>query len=558
MLTKIKKCFSFVLLVAVMIFFVCPLHAQEEGTIDELMSGFDDQGSESSDSELNGFDEEEEVDDLLEGFEEDIQRTEGLDDGSEFFPSLPFSLDGYVKIGSTYNFDHDKPEGGKTDWRGLPSLRTEMLLELSWKFSNSWQAFVSGKGFYDFAYEINGRDGYTNDVLEDYEKEVELREAWVQGKLTDFLDIKVGRQIVVWGRSDNARITDVLNPLDMREPGMTDIEDLRLPLWMTRVDAYFGNWNLTGIAIHEMRFNKTPPYGTDFYPEINPLSGLGISPFDFESFLSGLGISPFDLQSLMPKESMPQHGGDNTEYAVALNGNFSGWDISFYWANFYNDLPHFDIDLAVDVDSSFPPPMFQGSYNYNFELKHARVNMVGSAFNVTKGNWLFKGEAAYFSGLRFYNVDIDADINVNMPGLILDLEIDEKYDKKYYRTDALLGIEYSGFENTTISIDAANRYITNYDEILELPPIGVKENEFQWFIRLSRNFMNETLTLNFLAAIYGWKGQDGAVERFWAEYDLTDNIKATGGVVFFESGELINFRNIGKNDRLFLEIKYSF
>ena len=52
-----------------------------------------------------------------------------------------------------------------------------MLLELSWKFTDSWQAFVSGKGFYDFAYEINGRDDYTNDVLEEYEKEMNLE--WV-------------------------------------------------------------------------------------------------------------------------------------------------------------------------------------------------------------------------------------------------------------------------------------------------------------------------------------------------------------------------------------------
>jgi len=229
MFNKIKKLALSMMLLAVMIFIVFPVSAQGEDTVDELMSGFDDQGSESSDSDLNGFDEEEEMDDLLDGFEEDAQSTKGPDDDSEFFPSLPFSLDGYVKIGSTYNFDHDKPERNETDWRGLSSLRTEMLLELNWKFSSSWQAFVSGKGFYDFAYEINGRDDYTNDVLEDYEKEVELREAWVQGKLTDFLDIKVGRQIVVWGRSDNVRITDVLNPLDMREPGMTDIEDLRLP-----------------------------------------------------------------------------------------------------------------------------------------------------------------------------------------------------------------------------------------------------------------------------------------------------------------------------------------
>lgn len=555
MLDTVKK-ISLLLLLLLMISFSRPTTGRAEESIDDLMTGFEDQGVESSNKDQKDLNDQENLDDILEGFEEDSQRANESNTTCTFFPPLPFSLDGYVKVGSVYNFDHDKPKNNETDWRGLSSLRTEMLLELSYKYTNSWRLFVSGKGFYDFAYEINGRDDYTDDVLEDYEKEIELREAWVLGRVTDFLDIKVGRQIVVWGRSDNVRVTDVLNPLDIREPGMTDIEDLRLPLWMTRVDAYYGKWNLTGIAIHEIRFNKTPPYGSDFYPEIFSLSDLGIPP-------SG-------LQSFMPEENMPQHGGDNTEYAAALNGTFSGWDISFYWANFYNDLPHPDLD----IDFVWMPPVVP-RLGLDFELKHSRVNMVGSAFNVTTGNWLFKSEIAYFSGLRFYNVDIDADVYIDIPGFFLDVELDEKYDKKYYRTDALLGVEYTGFDNTTISIDAANRYITNFDnfdELNEIPLIvaligddvdvsemlGVKENEFQWFIRLSRNFMNETLTLNFLASIYGWKGQDGAVERFWAEYDLTDNIKLTGGVVFYESGDMLNFRNIGKNDRMFLEIKYSF
>ncbi len=80
------------------------------------------------------------------------------------------------------------------------------------------------------------------------------------------LDIKVGRQIIVWGRSDNMRVTDVLNPLDLREPGLTDIEDLRMPVAMTRLDFYHGNWNVTGVAVHEQRSDKKPSYGSDFYP----------------------------------------------------------------------------------------------------------------------------------------------------------------------------------------------------------------------------------------------------------------------------------------------------
>ena len=72
--------------------------------------------------------------------------------------------------------------------------------------------------------------------------------------ITNNFDLKAGRQIVVWGRMDNIRVNDVLNPLDLRIPGLTDIEDLRLPVFMTRVDYYLANIALTGYLIHERRY----------------------------------------------------------------------------------------------------------------------------------------------------------------------------------------------------------------------------------------------------------------------------------------------------------------
>ena len=66
---------------------------------------------------------------------------------------------------------------------------------------------------------------------------------------------------MVWGKSDNLRVTDVLNPLDNREPGLVDIEDLRLPTTMTKLDLYLGDWNLSGMVVHEVRFNKAPALG---------------------------------------------------------------------------------------------------------------------------------------------------------------------------------------------------------------------------------------------------------------------------------------------------------
>ncbi|MBT8372804.1 MAG: ligand-binding protein SH3, partial [Deltaproteobacteria bacterium] len=332
------------------------------------------------------------------------------------------------------------------------------------------------------------------DVVDNYEKEIELGETYLRGSLTKSFDVKIGRQIVVWGKSDNIRVTDVLNPLDMREPGLIDIEDLRLPVTMSRLDYYIGDWSLTGITIHEIRFNKNPEFGSDFYPSLTP----------------------------PPHEDKPDSNCKNTEYAAAINGIFSGWDVSFYWADYYNDMPHFELVPAG------PPPQI--------ELKHARLKMVGFAFNAALGNWLLKTEAAYIDGFEFFNSS----------------------EKDYSRIDVLAGIEYSGFTDTTVSLEAVNRHTNNFDDVLELPPDQAEEDEFQWVVRLTRNFLNETLSLTLLASTFGETGQDGAFQRFSAEYDITDSIEIEGGVVFYKSGDLARFRNIGDNDRLFCEIKYSF
>ena len=496
-----SKILHILILMLIFAFFTTLTFAENKTTLDDKKP---DASADTTEEALEGFDDEskdanksKDTDDLLEGFDDDTKETK-----SELPPKLQknevkpsiFSLNGDVELGASYNFAHDKPQGNETDWRGLSRLRTELNLELNTKFSSSWQARISGKGAYDFAYAIQGRDEFTDEVLDNYEKELELGETYLQGSLIKSLDVKIGRQIVVWGKSDNIRVTDVLNPLDMREPGLTDIEDLRLPIAMSRLDYYIADWSLTGIAIHEIRFNKNPEYGSDFYPSLTP----------------------------PPHEDKPDSRCKNTEYAAAINGIFSGWDISFYWADYYNDMPHMEL-----ISAGLPPQT---------EWKHARLKMVGYAFNAAVGNWLLKTEAAYIDGFEFFNSS----------------------DKEYSRIDVLAGIEYSGFKDTTVSIEAVNRHINNFDDVLELPPDTAQEDEFQWVFRLTRDFLNETLTLTLLASTFGGTGQDGAFQRLSAEYDITDSIEIAGGVVLYKSGDLARFRNIGDNDRLFCEIKYSF
>lgn len=433
------------------------------------------------------------LDDVLGGFgEEEPASTAPEEDKPAEEPPQPqwIGFGGSVSQDISYNYAHDAPAPGETDHRGLSGLRGRLDAELDLTFSPDWRAHVAGYGFYDWAYRIQGRDGYTDQFLADYESDAALGEAWVQGRLGAGADIKVGRQIVVWGKSDAIRITDVLNALDLRSPGRTDIEDLRLPATMTRLDFYAGDWNLSAIAVHETRFNKMPVFGSDFFTAPTP----------------------------PPPDDEPGEGFDDQEYALALNGIFSGWDLSLYGAWIYDDQPH--------LENTPDGP----------RLRHARLGMGGVAANAVLGSWLFKGEAAYFDGIEFFQT----------PG------------ETFARLDALLGVEYSGFADTTISLEAANRHIFGFDGRLEAAPDGARRNDFETAIRFSQKYLNDTLQLSLLASTHGLSAENGGFQRLEVTYDWTDSVEVSAGIVNYISGDKRAFQGVDDNDRLFAKVEYRF
>ena len=268
----------------------------------------------------------------------------------------PLHISGSVGVAGAFNLSSFHRPPNTRDRQGLAKLRGELDLTFDLNLGGSWRARVAGQSFYDAAYSLRDRDNYTGSTLDEYEKEAELGEVWLQGSPLPKLDIKIGRQIVVWGKSDNIRVTDILNPMDQREPGMTDIEDLRLPVAMTRLDYSIGSWVLTGISVHENRFNKLPAYGSDYYISAAPL----------------------------PKEENPNVSFDNQEVAFCLNGIFSGWEASFYVARVFAHTAHVEGDVGT-----------------GYKRIHSRITMFGTAINLVRGNWLYKTEAAFLKGLEF-------------------------------------------------------------------------------------------------------------------------------------------------------------
>ncbi len=445
--------------------------AQEPG-LDEVLEGFEtlpEQGAVPSSLE-----------DILEGFED------GAPPVTEATPLVrrekDWQLSGSLAESAVY-FVGEPTSPSPANLHGLERLRTKLNLQLDANLSRDWQARIGGYLYGDLAYTINSRDDYTEEVLDEFEQEAELGEAWLRGRLSPRLDLKVGRQLVVWGKSENLRVTDVLNPLDAREPGIVDIEDLRLPLAMTRADYYRGDWNLSLLAIHEVRFDKRAPFGSAFYPApVPPLP-----------------------------ERIPDDAGDNTEFAAAANGIFSGWDLSLYWARVHDDRPH----VIAGAGSPF--------------LAHNRTTMLGTAVNVARGNWLLKGEAAHFSDLRYAGAA----------------------DSKR-RTDLLLGAEYAGFAEASLSLEIVDRHVHAHQAGME-----VDADTLQTAVRYQQDFRHDTLHLVGLNTLTDL-GEGGGFSRISLAYDIRDALTVTGGTVLYHGGDSVPFTTIGDSDLVFAELRYSF
>lgn len=460
-----------------------PALAADPSEVDDVLAGFEDE-------------EDRAVEEALEGFDEDA--LESTEAGEETAPSF-WRLSGAFSLGSSYNLRSHRPPPGAAQYSGLSRLRAELDLELDLALPRSWKARIAGRGFYDVAYRLHGRDNYTDDVLDLYQWEAEFTEVYLQGSLLRDLDLKVGRQVVNWGTGETLRVVDVLNPLDNREPGLVDIEDLRLPVVMTKLDYYFGDWDLSLIAVHERRFNEDPVFGSDFFP---PSLGLGLS------------------------DREPAQTFEDTEWAVALRGVFEGWDLGFFAARFYEDTPRVE----------FPGFVMERGTPVLLPTRHSRLTLLGSTLNVALGNWLLRGEVAYLDGLEYFH----------------------RSGRKTSRLDLLVGVDYSGFTDTLIAVDLVNRRVHGRQSSLLDTPDFTRRNAVEVAFRVQRDFLRDTLHVTLLAVGFGKKLEDGSVVRLGVDYDLLDALSIGGGVLLFQSGDLPPLSAFGRNDRVYLQTKYSF
>ena len=461
---------------------VTAIPALAQTDLDEALQGFED---------APAFPNAEKLDEALEGFDDPpaLVQTEG---GRQNARNGRIRFSGTLGQQAVFNVAHAEPEPGESHrQRGLSSLLSRIELAAKADLDDGWQAYVSVRAAFDLAPRIRGRRSYAPEFLAEYEREAEFGEVFLRGSLAEDLDLKIGRQIAVWGRSDMFRIVDVLNPTDNRTPGMTELESLRIPVGMARFDFHVVPWKVSALFIPETRFDRIPVPGNDFHGG----------------------------PSSLPARDRPDAGLGTPRVAAGITGTFPGWDLSLHAAQLFASRPHV-LDTA------------EGE-----RRRHSPLQMAGLAGSLAAGNWLIKGEAALFQGLRFTNVR----------------------DREFNRASTLLGVEYSGIARTTLAVEAMNDHILDFDPRLVDPPDERRRNEPAIAFRISRRFLNDSVEASMLATVFGdTGGESGALARFEITHQLTDAIEVRAGAVSYHSGNQAPFHDIGENDRVYVSVKYHF
>ena len=123
--------------------------------------------------------------------------------------------------------------------------------------------------------------------------------------------------------------------------------------------------------------------------------------------------------------------------------------------------------------------------------------MSGIVLSIISVNYIWKAEAANCWGMEFNNVK----------------------EKKFTRTEILFGTEYSGWSDTSLSIESGVRHLNDFDHRLEAEPDYQLEDRIATTLNFMQDYYNQTLHLQLFGMMIGEWGEDGGLNRASLEYD---------------------------------------
>jgi hypothetical protein len=280
-----------------------------------------------------------------------------------------------------------------------------------------------------------------NDRLDFIREAFVTKDVKLDGNESVFL--KIGKQQVVWGRTDLFRVLDVINPVDYSRNNIYDeLQDIRIPMWIAQAEYRMGGsenmqdrnisavWNFDRFRPNNLGQGGTPNSILDAGNLFRSLAncwdnGCTVGNFGVASPGGGYATNFGPGQIGINKVDLPNWSLDNTQLGLKFEGiTKEGFSFSLNALTYRSQLPSLRgmktqgtnnpfIDLPVNLgfNGASPPagytgptPM-NGSYIPLFEVAYPRVNLIGASmdFQAESIGAAIRLEGAYSKGEEFAN-----------------------------------------------------------------------------------------------------------------------------------------------------------
>lgn len=327
------------------------------------------------------------------------------------------------------------------------------------------------------------------------------REAYVD-YLEDAWDVRLGRQIIIWGKADGLIITDVISPKDQSAFMKREFDDMRLAVDAVKLQLHMDAFRIEGVWIPLFVPTKLPEPGSLWYYQMD-------AP---DSVLLSL------TEAIVPESTML-----NSEFGFRLAVNSSWLDLSLYWYDGWYD----DYVVSRQVSQS------GSTLQLTMEPKYHRAHMIGLDAAKPMGEFVWRLESGLF---------------INKPFIGEAIHDEQLY--RHHEIKSLIGLDWSPGDDWSITGQVYNNYVIDYDQALDV-------NEQDWAITLtiSKKLLDQLLELS--ASAYSTMDFDEGYAQMEADYALTDGLHiALGATILY--GQTGYMAAIANNDNGWMHVKYSF
>jgi hypothetical protein len=258
-----------------------------------------------------------------------------------------------------------------------------------------------------------------------------LRELYVDATLLgqgdNEINFRLGKQQVIWGRTDLFRVLDIINPVDFSRNNIYDeLEDIRIPMWMLTTDFRFGPtgvfddfnaqivWNFDKFRPNNLGQCGTPNVILDagcFFRGMKNLWDNGGTVANFALFdpadpSKGLLATNFGPNTIgIRNVHLPEWSLSNTQLGIKFEGVYGdlGWSINAM--TYRSQLPSLRAGGVEVVNPFVGGPAQTWDHLIAFDVYFPRINMFGGSVDYYSQSidTVFRVEAAYTQGEEFAN-----------------------------------------------------------------------------------------------------------------------------------------------------------